>query len=85
MDMNTCSEELNDKKREMKKDVNEGWKWLSNAKKWHYFIGAVSLCGRWFTFSLGDLEQGLDDSPDNCKACMRKLKVHRAEKREKSE
>jgi len=58
----------------------EGWTWLVNSPKWHYFIyenGYRSLCGRWGLFvwpSLpGDVEQKNDNSPDNCKACVKKL------------
>ncbi len=56
----------------------EGWKWLINATKWHYFVKYESLCGRWGTFGMDDLEKGMDDSPDNCKMCRRKLKARQA-------
>ena len=54
--------------------LKEGWKWLINATKWHYFVDNTSLCGRWATLSYGDLESSNDESPDNCKACYKKLK-----------
>ncbi len=45
-----------------------GWAWPVNAKKPHYFEGAVSLCRRWLFF--GELQDdGNDDSPDSCKKC----------------
>jgi hypothetical protein len=53
--------------------LTEGWKWLMNATKWHYFVDHESLCGRWMTFSMNDIEQGNDRSSDNCKMCRRKL------------
>ncbi len=56
----------------------EGWKWLFNATKWHYFVDHESLCGRWGTFTMNELEQGNDKSPDNCKMCRRKLKARQA-------
>lgn len=57
----------------------EGWAWLANAPKWHYFVDNHSLCGRWAYF--GDvLEQGNDDSTDNCKACATKLKKRKEKK-----
>lgn len=52
----------------------EGWGGLVNSRKWHYFKGIKSLCGRWMCLSLVDLEQGNDDSPSNCAACRKKLK-----------
>lgn len=60
------------------KKLTEGWKWLMNATKWHYFVDHDSLCGRWGTFTMDDLEQGNDKSPDNCKMCRRKLKARQA-------
>lgn len=52
----------------------EGWTWLQNAKKWHYFVDGESLCGRYMLLAIPDLQQGNDDSPDNCVTCRRKLK-----------
>jgi hypothetical protein len=49
----------------------EGWGKPARTKKWHYFVGIRSLCGRWAY--RGELEQGNDDSPDNCAACRKKL------------
>ncbi len=55
----------------------EGWTWLQNATKWHYFVltDGKSLCGKWCLWGSPELEQGNDDSEDNCKACQKKLKV----------
>ncbi len=54
--------------------VNEGWTWLLNSKKWHYFgSDGRSLCGRWMNLGNPKLEQGNDNSPDNCKACRKAL------------
>ena len=58
----------------MKKEiVKEGWAYLSNSLKCHYFKDGRSLCGRWAYFG-NEFEQGNDDSSDNCKACRKKLK-----------
>lgn len=47
----------------------EGWGWPRNSRKAHYFCGRRSLCGRWaYT---GPLEQGNDQHPDNCRACVK--------------
>jgi hypothetical protein len=50
----------------------EGWGWPGLAKKAHYFSRDLrSLCGRWGYG--GHLEQGNDDSIDNCVECKRRL------------
>jgi hypothetical protein len=55
----------------------EGWTYLYNSPKWHYFRGGRSLCKRWMTFG-SEFEQGMDKSPDNCKGCMTALEKERA-------
>ena len=50
----------------------EGWGFLFNSRKWHYFRGGMSLCGKWGLLSSDALEQGNDNSPENCAACKRK-------------
>lgn len=54
------------------KKVSEGWGFLVNSRKAHYFRDGRSLCRRWMCFSLSDLEQDDKKSPDDCKACRRK-------------
>lgn len=52
----------------------EGWIWLINSRKWHYFgPNGKSLCGKFFLLGNPELEQGNDNSPDNCAICRRKL------------
>ena len=51
--------------------IKEGWGFPLNAKKSHYFINGVSLCRRWMYG--GPLERN-DESPDNCKECIKRLK-----------
>jgi len=58
-----------------KKVAKEGWGWPANSRKAHYFVDGLSLCGRWGYF--GEVEQGNDDSPDNCAVCKRLLKKRR--------
>jgi hypothetical protein len=56
--------------------MREGWTWLMNSRKWHYFTSArnQSLCGGFMLLVLPEeLQQGNDSSPDNCKACARKI------------
>jgi len=51
----------------------EGWALIFNSPKWHYMRKGRSLCGKWMIVGKLRLEQGNDTSPDNCKACMKKL------------
>jgi hypothetical protein len=55
--------------------MKEGWTYLLNSRKWHYFTDEEnkSLCGKFMLLSLPELEQGNDESPDNCAACKRAL------------
>ena len=59
----------------------EGWTWLHNAKKWHYFRGGKSMCGQWQLFKHPNegYEIGNENSTDNCKACKRALLKERGE------
>lgn len=52
----------------------QGWKFLYNAPKQHYFKAGRSLCGRWMTFGHGDcIEDDGKPQHDECSACRRKL------------
>lgn len=57
--------------------VTEGWTYLWNSPKWHYFRDCRSLCKRWMTFG-NEFKQGKDTSPDNCKGCVTALEKERA-------
>jgi hypothetical protein len=51
----------------------EGWSWLINAIKWHYFVDGRSLCGKWLAYN-SDLDPHRKaDLPDNCKPCQKAL------------
>lgn len=56
----------------MSEQKREGWTWLQNSPKWHYFVDYTSLCGKWMLLATGALEQGMDSSPDNCATCKKK-------------
>jgi hypothetical protein len=56
----------------------EGWTYLYNSPKWHYFREGRSICKRWMTLGNPELEQGNDNSKDNCKACIKALEKERA-------
>jgi len=53
--------------------IEGGWTWLIGTSKWHYILDHRSLCGKWFLLGNPELEQGNDNSPDNCKQCVKKL------------
>jgi len=63
-------------------EFKEGWNYLINSRKWHYFVDRRSLCGRWAMFfgDNHDAQLGDNDSPVNCAACRRAV-----EKREKDD
>jgi hypothetical protein len=50
----------------------EGWAFLWNSKKWHYFRDCRSLCGRWLCLSYDVEKEEKIDSPDNCAECRRR-------------
>jgi len=56
------------------KSLEEGWGFPALSKKAHYFVNSMSLCRSWMYG--GTLESGNDNSPDNCKRCI-KLKKER--------
>ncbi len=51
----------------------EGWKWLINSTKYHYFRDNRSLCGRYGVFSMGDVTPDNGVNADDCKCCRKKL------------
>lgn len=56
--------------------AEDGWARWHFATKRHYYRGGLSLCGRWS--DQGSLPEAVPDiSPDNCKACQRKLMAER--------
>ncbi len=62
----------------MTEKEKEGWTWLINSTKWHYFRNSRSLCGKFALLSSTSLEQGNDNSPDNCAPCKRALLKEKA-------
>ncbi len=51
----------------------EGWTWLYNSKKWHYFRNGKSLCSKWELLRHPSDGYSTDaDSPDNCAECARR-------------
>ena len=58
-------------------EYREGWGFPRGARKAHYFRETFALC-RKYGFYRSTLEQGNDDSPDNCAQCARILKREKA-------
>ena len=59
----------------------EGWTWLHNSGKWHYFRDGKSICKQFMLLKHPSegYEIGNDDSSDNCKACKRALAKEKAD------
>ena len=59
----------------MGEEKKSGWWWPSNSRKAHYICGGAgrSLCCKWGTFGQVTVQEGNDDSPDNCAVCKRRL------------
>jgi hypothetical protein len=53
-----------------------GWNWLWNSTKDHYFVDGRSLCGRWMVLGNSVSDQPPSDRP--CKGCSKKLEARRA-------
>jgi hypothetical protein len=73
----TKKEELMDEK------LREGWTWLTNSNKWHYFRDGRSLCGKFGLFPTmnGDFEDGSGvDDEVKCSGCKAKLVRENARK-----
>lgn len=56
----------------MSEELKEGWGLPGQSRKYHYFVELTSLCRKW-GFYAGPLEQGNDNSPDNCPTCVKAL------------
>jgi len=63
--------------------MSEGWVWALNWRKAHYIKDSRSLCGKWLYLGK-NLEQGKDDSPDNCALCRRKLRKQKEKEEAKT-
>lgn len=61
-------------KSQIENEKTEGWTWIRNSPKWHYFVDKLSLCRKFMLLQQpNDFEQGNNDSPDNCALCRKKL------------
>lgn len=56
----------------MSDEFPEGWKWIPQRKKWHYFVRGHSLCGV-MRARVGTFNKVADGGPDACKTCQGKL------------
>jgi hypothetical protein len=55
----------------------QGWGWPINSRKAHYFVDGLSLC-RKMMYLGSQLEEGNDESEDNCAGCKERLRRHKA-------
>jgi hypothetical protein len=60
----------------MAEKIKEGWTWLSNSNKQHYFVGHESLCKEWGLIDNSALQTGYN-SP--CLKCLKAFKKRNAE------
>lgn len=60
----------------------EGWIFLPNCRKAHWFdASGRAKCGNWLTFSSA-YENSVHRSPDDCKACWKRLDKEAAKRGE---
>lgn len=59
-------------------ETKEGWTWLINSRKDHYFRDCKSLCGKWMIFGSNSLEKGMSNNA--CATCKKKLEKEKLEK-----
>ena len=52
--------------------TTEGWTWLLNADKFHYFVDGRSLCSKYMLLGAFDQCDPRTDA-DKCAACRKKL------------
>jgi predicted HD phosphohydrolase len=51
--------------------AKEGWKWIINSTREHYFVEGRSLCKRWLSLSGGGFDTTIGNKP--CKTCEKAL------------
>ncbi len=58
----------------------EGWTWLFNSTKWHFFNRETgrSICGRFLLLGIPELKEFSERSPDDCALCWRKIEKRNA-------
>jgi len=64
-------------RRAYEKNLPKGWYRPPNPDprtKWHYFIGAHSLCGRYYYNPNANSPLQPEPEGDPCKTCLRKIK-----------
>jgi len=56
----------------------EGWSWLINSSRDHYFVEGRSLCGKWGVLGYGDCNDVPTVNPP-CATCRKKLERRKKE------
>ena len=65
------------------KSEREGWTWVNNSPRWHYFRGGISLCGAWqmggsvSTGTPANLTPVVEQSDSNCARCRKRRRAER--------
>ena len=59
-------------------ESKKGWAQPIGTKKFHYFVDGRALCGKWAFFGRNLDEDEGTTSPDDCKACAKKMEKRRA-------
>jgi hypothetical protein len=57
----------------------EGWSWLFNSGRCHYFVCGRSLCGRVGILGYGDCDDQPPSGYSPCATCMKELKKRKQE------
>lgn len=65
---------------ERPQEGKQGWNYMVNSPKWHYFIEGRSLCDRWLGLGLSGFDDDplSDNHPSNCAVCAKKVAKLRA-------
>lgn len=58
--------------------MNEGWSYLFNSRKEHYFVQGKSLCGKFLILGSGDCSPS---AKKPCKGCLKKLERRKSEEK----
>lgn len=65
--------------------MSEGWTYLINSPKFHYFRDSVSLCRKWMYSGPDNHLQPEDGKPskNDCKVCRRKMDLEAMDRNSK--
>lgn len=61
----------------IKVEIKAGWAMPGLAKKFHYFIENMALCGKWLYSGELDKDNGGQVQKDDCKECFKRLRKNK--------